>query len=247
MTILQFDIWGISDVGQQRKDNEDAMFFAGDPAQPIRQSLVDTNGYLLAVADGVGSLRGGKDASHNLIEHFSKNYYKPMETSFTRHLNDAIHDANLTAHEMSQYRNASTTLVGAVIKDEQLHVFNVGDSRAYLIREHRIKQLTEDHTFGTRLIRYLVATPEADPDIFKPLELQLGDRIVICSDGLYKAIPDELDIMQIALRGSAEIATRNLVQTANDNGGRDNITVILARVQAAQPAFAAWKPRYESI
>ena len=247
MTTLQYDIWGISDVGQQRKENEDAMFFAGSPTHPVEKSAMEANGHLIAVADGVGSLRGGKDASHNLIEHFYRNYYEPIEMSFTRHLSDAIYNANLTAFEMSQYRNASTTLVGGVLKDEQLHVFNVGDSRAYLIRERRIKQLTEDHTFGTRLIRYLVATGDADPDIFKPLELQVGDRIVICSDGLYKSIPDEDKIMEIASRGSAEIATRNLIKTANANGGRDNITVILARVHAAEPEYVTWKPRYESI
>lgn len=247
MTTLQYDIWGISDVGQQRKDNEDAMYFAGNPVQPVDPSRLETNGYLIAVADGVGSLRGGKDASNNLINHFYQNYYKPIETSFTRHLSDAIFNANATAHGMSQYRNASTTLVGAVIKDEQLHVFNVGDSRAYLIRDRQIRQLTEDHTFGSRLIRYLVATADADPDIFKPLELLVDDRILICSDGLYKAIPEEIELLEIASRGSAEIAARNLIKTANDNGGRDNITVILARVFAAQPAYAVWKPRYESI
>ena len=247
MTTLQYDIWGITDVGQQRKTNEDAMFFAGDPAHPVEQSLIDANGHLIAVADGVGSLRGGKDASNNLIEHFYRNYYEPIEMSFTRHLSDAIFNANLRAFEMSQYRNASTTLVGGVLKDDQLHVFNVGDSRAYLIRERRIKQLTEDHTFGTRQLRYLVATGDADPDIFKPLELHVGDRIVVCSDGLYKSIPDEHKIMEIASRGSAEIATRNLIRIANRNGGRDNITVILVRVHAADPEYAAWRPRYESI
>ncbi|MGB1253104.1 MAG: PP2C family protein-serine/threonine phosphatase, partial [Candidatus Promineifilaceae bacterium] len=174
-------------------------------------------------------------------------YYRPITTSFTRHLNDAIFNANANAHELSKFKNASTTLVGGVIKDGQLHVFNVGDSRAYLLRDGSIQQLTEDHTFGTRLIRYLVATRDADPDIFKPLTLEFGDRILICSDGLYKAIPDEYEMMQLALRGSAESATRNLVQRANDNGGRDNITVILARIHAQQPVLSSWQPRYESI
>ncbi|MGB1253200.1 MAG: hypothetical protein ACPG8W_21485, partial [Candidatus Promineifilaceae bacterium] len=74
MTTMQYDIWGISDVGQQRKDNEDAMFFAGSVTQPVANDLYETNGRLIAVADGVGSLRGGKDASHNLIDSFYQTY-----------------------------------------------------------------------------------------------------------------------------------------------------------------------------
>lgn len=247
MTTLKYDVWGHTDTGRVRNHNEDAFFFV-NPADPIvsGESLL-SNGHLIAVADGVGGAKGGHLASNLLIQKLVGLYYQDRQLSVPEHLVAAIEGANQEAHDEVAIKTASTTLVAAVIHDDTLHLAHVGDSRAYLIRNRTMLQLTQDHAFGNRLLRYLVSTELVDVELHKPIPLLPDDQILICSDGMYRELTNLMEIVEIVGTSSAEEVTWQLVNLANDRGGHDNITVVLAQASAIRKPPSAYTSRWESI
>jgi PPM family protein phosphatase len=236
---VHIEVWGDTDRGQ-RPENQDTIYFARPGKQGVTQEQINQYGYLLAVADGVAGNLGGKEASQAIINHLIAAYYnEAVGTHPGDRLSHAIQLANQQARGIVPAESA-TTLVTAVISNNQLHVANIGDSRLYWLHNNQIQQLTDDHIQQDRLARYLISLPGVRPDRFLLPQLNPGDRILLCSDGLYSSITNPSDIYQLA-QGNVKRAIRNLIREANRLSGHDNISVILASVGEQRSATKDWQ------
>jgi serine/threonine protein phosphatase PrpC len=229
---------GITDVGRQRQTNEDAF---------IRSSPI------YAVADGMGGARAGEVASRIAVEAFEDE--RDPEASPEAQLADIVRTANRRIYELAQQdesrRGMGTTLTAAMVTGHEVSIGHVGDSRAYRLRGDRLEQLTRDHSLVGELERRGELTPEEaeqhpqksiitralgpEPDVDVDTYTDTGrdgDVYLLCSDGLTGMVAEgELaDIIRQA--PSLKQAADQLVRTANQSGGRDNITVVLFRLGA---------------
>ncbi|MBN1875112.1 MAG: serine/threonine-protein phosphatase, partial [Anaerolineae bacterium] len=164
-------IWGATDPGQQREGNEDSIFpESGAEFYKPSESNVAQKGRLLVVADGMGGVRGGSESSRWAIRAAVERYYDLGGPMLDMNLKQAVYEANKSLFQYLQstgVQGAGCTMVGAVIYNNKLHVANVGDSRAYLIRNGTITQLTRDHTVTQDKIERGLLTPDQaamDPD-----------------------------------------------------------------------------------
>jgi PPM family protein phosphatase len=236
-----------TDVGRMRKNNEDSYL----SSQPVA-----------AVADGMGGHSAGEVASAIAIEELaalgSRGPWE-NETAATDDLKQAILRANRRIREMAasdrKLNGMGTTLVALLEDGDMVHVANVGDSRGYLLRQGELSQVTVDHSLVQELVddgrlspedaerhpqrsvitRALGIDPEVEFDLFT-YKLQVGDRLLLCSDGLSDVV-EPTQIRKVLLRvRSAQRAAGELVTVANEQGGPDNITVIV--VDAVDEATA---------
>ena len=197
---------------------------------------VEPRGTLLAVADGVGGEAGGEMASSAAIEALSRRFFDASaELSRADALAAAMRDANdavLGAAGKSGHKGAASTLVAAAVSGNDAVVGNLGDSRAYLLRDGTIQRITADHSgaFPSSITRFVGDPNGVQPDVFVET-LVPGDRLLLCSDGLTRHVPDE-EIAAEARSQDIERAVKSLVDLANERGGEDNITVVL---YAARP------------
>ena len=235
-----------TDVGRSRARNEDS-YLVQEP--------------LYAIADGMGGHRGGDVASSLALESLQPPGAEAPAEEFHR-LVEQIKDANRRVLERGEadrnLRGMGTTLTAILAADGKAHVAHVGDSRAYMLREGSLQQLTEDHTLVQRMIREGRLTEEeahthpqrsiltralgVEDDLpidELTLDLKPGDRLLLCSDGLTNMIGREA-IQEILLtEDDPQRAADRLVEEANQAGGDDNITVIVLDVVADQPAASA--------
>ncbi|MEA2661799.1 MAG: family protein phosphatase [Chloroflexota bacterium] len=185
---------------------------------------------LLAVADGVGGEAGGDIASTAAIEGLAKTFGPPSFRESARSaLGQAVRLANravLDASKDERYARAATTLVAAAIRGREAAIANVGDSRAYLVRDGAIRQVTTDHSgdAASSITRFLGDPRGVQPDIFVET-LQPADRLVLCSDGLTRHVSDPE--IASAMAQDPSRAADALVALARSRGGEDNITVIV--------------------
>ena len=230
-----------TDMGQKRTTNQDFVYCSIDAVGQLPN--------LFIVADGMGGHRAGDLASHFTVERF----IKAVEESDAENMISIIDEAVVTANsarmdkekESEDYKGMGTTLVVATIVDHSLFVANIGDSRLYLISDD-IHQITRDHSLVEEMVklgeldkesarthakkniitRAIGANRNVIADFFE-IEFSQGDRILMCSDGLTNMVEDET-IKEI-ITGSSDIqdAVHKLIKTANDNGGKDNIAVVL--------------------
>ena len=225
-------IASVSDTGRRRRRNEDAYV-----VQPP----------LFAVADGMGGAQAGEIASRLAAEALRES---PGDDSGEERVAALIREANRRVYDRSQEDSAvtgmGTTVTVALLEDGLVRIGHVGDSRAYLIRNGLLEQLTEDHSLVAELMRdgklspeeaethpqrsvitrVLGTEPDVDVDTFS-VEARPGDLFLLCSDGLTTMVGDE-SILRIVKRerGDLERAARALVSAANGAGGEDNITVV---------------------
>ncbi len=241
-----------TDVGRAREANEDAYYVTRSDLPP---TLRTQKGWLYIVADGMGGYKGGARASQLAVTLISQAYYKDPDPQVDASLNRAIQKANQViyreAQSNSELARMGTTTVAAVVRGRELVVANVGDSRAYLIRDGQIQLLTRDHSLvyesvnaglmtdtearrhplRSAITRALGAGPEVIVDFFH-LALKPGDRILLCTDGLSNEIRSS-ELARLASTGRPQDTVTKLIQVANERGGRDNITVLLVQVEAA--------------
>jgi serine/threonine protein phosphatase PrpC len=209
-----------SDTGRVREGNEDRYV--------VREEGGTT---LMAVADGVGGAAGGEVAADAAVVELAERFFSASrDLPIEDRLADAIRDANtavLRAADASGTPRAAATLVAAVVRRDHLVVANLGDSRAYLVREGAPRQLTEDHSGELRhaITRFVGDPRGVQPDVFVE-DLRPGDRLVLCSDGLTLRVTPE-EIAAAVAAGDAESAASALVEMANARGGEDNVTVVL--------------------
>jgi serine/threonine protein phosphatase PrpC len=224
-----------SDTGRVRAHNEDR-YLVSPP--------------LLAVADGMGGAQAGEVAAEVAVEHLQA-LERPLAAA---RLRTAIEEANELIRRMAaedpNRAGMGTTVTAALLGDDgRLELLHVGDSRAYLLRRGELRQLTDDHSVVAELVRRGTLAPEeaeshpqrnvitralgAEPEVLVDhgqVPLEPGDIILLCTDGLSAYVPEQ-EIRRVLVDSpTLEEAARALVEDANQAGGVDNVTVLLARV-----------------
>jgi protein phosphatase len=233
----------LSDVGRVRKDNQDSGY-----AGP----------HLLVIADGVGGSARGDIASSATVDMVGKLDASPPDGGGSRQedmlgaLAGAIHRSHdriaQLVQEFPEIEGTSSTVTAALFDGGLVAVGHVGDSRGYLLREGSLSQLTTDHTFVQSLVdegritedearvhphrnlilRAVDGVHEPEPDVFT-LELAVGDRLLLCSDGCSGVLDDDA-LTRLVGAGTPEEASVALVRAALDAGSTDNVTVVVAEV-----------------
>jgi serine/threonine protein phosphatase PrpC len=193
------------------------------------------NTTLLAVADGVGGEAGGETASAAAIDALAAGFFggdpgRPPAEALAAAIRGA-NDAVLGAAGKSGQQGAASTLVAAAIAGTSAVIGNLGDSRAYLIRDGEIRLVTADHAgeFQSSITRFVGDPRGVQPDVFVEA-LRPGDRLLLCSDGLTRHVPDP-EIASTMGSANLERAATALVDLAKERGGEDNITVVLYAVR----------------
>ena len=226
---------GLSHPGRKRRRNEDA-WVCHPP--------------LFAVADGMGGARGGEIASRVAATALGESVDGSGEARVVALIQEANRQVYDRAREDSDAAGMGTTITVALFEDGIVSIGHVGDSRAYLIRDRSVDQLTEDHSLVAELVRTgrlspeeaeshpqrsvitraLGTDPDVDVDSFS-VEAKPGDVFLICSDGLTAMVDDDtiLDVVE-GDRADLDAAARELIAAANRNGGEDNITVVFFEV-----------------
>jgi protein phosphatase len=238
---------------------------------------------LAVLADGMGGYNAGEVASGIAVALITKEtrdtvsrippYEKDRtdgELTAVKILRTVTARANWTifqaANSQPQYAGMGTTLVVALLCDNQITIAHVGDSRLYRLRGDELTQLTRDHSLLQEQIdsgmitkemarrsqnknlvtRAVGIEPEVEADI-NTFEAREGDTYLLCSDGLNDMVEDEdIYLTLSSLAANLPLAANQLVQMANDNGGRDNISVILVRVKKPFPAARGWLSRLKT-
>ena len=265
MAAIRVDVCGRTDVGRTREHNEDAFIVAdvssGAPLPEGGATHVDGTGRVLLfmVADGMGGAAAGEIASdmavHTVLDVLAGRCSAADctdPTIFAAALREAAEEANRRIHACAadhpEYRGMGTTATVAALLGDTLYLAQVGDSRAYIVREGRALQITKDQSLLQRLVEAGEMTPEeAERSDRRNIILQAlgpeaqvlidlthqtvrrGDVLLLCSDGLSGLVKGE-EIARIAADapGMCALCDR-LVEAANEGGGPDNITVVAAR------------------
>ena len=195
----------------------------------------------MAVADGVGGAPGGEIAADAAVVALGERFFHaPPELTIEERLADAIREANtavLRAAESSGKTSAASTLVAAAVRDGRAVIANLGDSRAYVVRDGAPRQITDDHSgsLAHGITRFVGDPRRVQPDVFVE-DLRVGDRLVLCSDGLTRHV-EPAEIASRVASEDIESAADDLVALTNSRGGEDNVTVILyaARRRSRMP------------
>lgn len=261
---MQLTAFGLTDVGQVRPHNEDSI-------------LLEPSLNLYAVADGMGGHKGGEFASRICLDSL-RDYLlmaakgqaplvgelEPAYSEMANRLGSAVRFANRAVFEAAgskpEWRGMGTTIVALTVSNRSVSIAHVGDSRAYLLRQGKFQQLTEDHSWieeqvraglmsrdealfakGRNVLTRAIGQDSAVTVDLDELELQPGDCLLLCSDGLFGMVADEEIAALIGAANSPEAACRELVACANGRGGRDNISVILIAADEEQGLFAGLK------
>jgi len=254
-----------SDPGMVRSHNEDSVF--ANPAAGFVVLADGMGGYNAGeVASGMATALLGAELEKAFaaVEPHRREGEKPrchgvLEEEVAR-ANTSIYQA---AQSQPQYSGMGTTLVVGVFYDDTLTVAHIGDSRLYRLRGEDFTQITRDHSLLQEQIDSGMITPEQarhsqnknlvtralgiDPSVEAEIhdyDVEVGDVYLLCSDGLNDMVEDEEIGMTLqALSANLELCAGQLIQMANDNGGRDNVSVILVRVKQAFPAARSWWAR----
>ena len=190
---------------------------------------------LLAVADGVGGEAGGEVASAAAIDALADRFFaSPRGSTPSDALAAAMratNDAVVSRAGESGQHGAASTLVAAAIGGKDAVVGNLGDSRAYVIRNAEIRRITADHSGAvpSSITRFVGDPRGVQPDVFVE-PLAPGDRLLLCSDGLTRHVADE-EIAAHARGKDLQKDVDTLVALANERGGEDNITVVIVRCE----------------
>jgi len=246
-------VGGKTDLGQVRENNEDKFDFL----EPDDPSVLARKGRVFAVADGMGGHSAGQVASELALKIFIRSFYSDANPDMEASLRKAVREANAyvvdVARSVSGRSGMGATLTAAIIRDDDLYLAQVGDSRCYLLRGGELRQVTEDHSwvaeqvragamteaeaeqspFRNVITRSMGGAPDVEPDVLA-VKLEVGDRYLLCSDGLSGMAPAE-EIAQVLGGGSPSVAAWNLVDRANEYGGKDNITALVIQVIQIDP------------
>jgi len=239
--------YGITDIGLKRDKNED-MISLPDEKDGIR---------LFILCDGMGGAKAGEKASSTAVkvarEYIKKKFIQIERTKEELEMlvRGAIKEANKVVYNLSleneEYKGMGTTMIIVLIYRGRIHIGHIGDSRVYRLRQNVFRQITKDHSYVQALLRegsitfeeaknhpqknvllkVLGCEKSITPDIITKGFVK-GDTILICSDGLTNMIDDK-NIYEIIMKNmfDLKIACENLINTANQNGGIDNVSAII--------------------
>ncbi len=233
--------FSITDIGRKRKVNQDYVYTSENPIGNLPNVFI--------VADGMGGHKAGDYASKTTVETMVKEIEESFEKNPIRILSKAIETANelvrKKASEEADLEGMGTTVVAATCIGKYLQIANVGDSRLYVVNKE-MKQITRDHSLVEEMVRMgglgkAEARNHPDKNIitravgandtieidFFTVELDEGDKVLMCTDGLTNMLEDEE--IRMILSGARDIVegAQELVAAANAQGGQDNISVIL--------------------
>ncbi len=239
--------FSITDIGVMRKVNQDYIYTSEQPVGHLPN--------LFLVADGMGGHNAGDYASKVTVETIVEHIAASAESDPVKVLGEAIRQANRLVRSLAgqspEMDGMGTTVVAASCDGNRLSVANVGDSRLYVVNDREIRQITRDHSWVDEMVlrggirredarnhpkkniitRAVGAEEEIQADFFN-VQLNGGDIVLMCTDGLTNMLEDERIRMIMAQASDLVEKTENLVRAANDNGGRDNISVILIEPMA---------------
>ncbi len=249
----EIDHSGISHIGPVREDNQDAI-------QIPNSGVPSERGLLYALADGMGGYAHGGLASRLALESLVNTFNQETRLPVLKALRRGVDISNLGVYQTGQRLGQGpigTTLTAAVVLGSHLFLAHVGDSRAYLIRDRQIRCLTNDHTTVGDLVRMKVLSPDqvrtharrsiltrcigmslfVQPDLIQ-LQLRDGDRLILCSDGVWSVIQDE-EFAQLAQESStAEEHNQRLIDLAFQRQTDDNVSIITIHLQRLAQAAA---------
>ncbi len=240
--MIMIKTFSITDIGKKRKMNQDYVYTSEMPVGPLPN--------LFLVADGMGGHKAGDYASKCAIETIVETVESSLDTETVSVLEKAIRRANDVVRQKAESDEAmngmGTTVVAATLDGDTLCVANVGDSRLYIVGNREIRQITRDHSLVEEMVRMgglkreqaknhpekniitraIGAEDEVDIDFFSVV-LKPGDIVLMCTDGLTNMIEDEE--IRMILHGQRDLVEKaeSLVNAANNNGGKDNIAVVL--------------------
>jgi PPM family protein phosphatase len=246
------EIAALSDVGRQRANNEDAyLYWESHSDEEFRRK-----GRLAIVADGMGGYEGGQEASRVAVETvrhvYERDFKDDPQQALLAGLIAAHDNIQRYALEHVQFQGMGTTCTALTIVDHHLFFAHVGDSRLYLIRGSDISRLTRDHSYVGRLVesgivrsedaqshpqRHILTAAlgsgkEITPDSpEQTIELQSGDRILLCTDGLWSVV-GEPELADAVSSNPPVKACRILVDLALERGGPDNVTVLVLHISS---------------
>lgn len=265
-----FEAAGLSDIGMVRTNNEDNIFVL-DKNESSEQGAKSRGIYI--ISDGMGGHASGEVASEMATRIISETLTEKLTSesnpesesgplSPSQLVQEAIVKANQeifkTAGSRPELHNMGTTVTLGLRLDNSLYLGHVGDSRAYLCRKGKLRQLTEDHSLIAKLLKEKIITQEeakTHPDRGKILRclgvsedvevdpynqdgkehklvLQPEDSLLFCSDGLTGYASDREILNCMKEKDSADLICRNLISLANSNGGGDNVSVIVVKVKS---------------
>ena len=234
-------ISSLTDIGNTREMNQDYLYSSEESVGKLPN--------LFLVADGMGGHKAGEFASRYVVEHIVRSIKGSKEEEAVGILSESIETANRKLKEYAdahqQMRGMGTTIVAAVIQERTLLVANVGDSRLYIVGDE-ITQVTQDHSLVQEMVRLGQMDPQSAKnhpdkniitravgvsekvkiDIFER-QLRAGEYIILCSDGLTNMVEDSVILQILHGAGSLSDKAERLIELANKNGGKDNITVII--------------------
>lgn len=237
---------GQTDKGILRGENQDNFF--------VREEVFGPLPNLFIVADGMGGHKAGSFASHYAIKMFCDFIFaskQKVETAddAVKLFEEAIKFSNLAVYnkaKQDEFKNMGTTFVAVTKIGNMIAVLNIGDSRLYIIDDEDISQITEDHSLVRELYklgkielseikthpkkniitRAVGVETNINPDFFT-VKLNPGAMGIMCSDGLYNMVREEEIVEIVKEQDDIKIGVTRLIEKANENGGRDNITVII--------------------
>ncbi len=241
---VEVSSYGLTHIGKVREDNQDAVRIC----DLDDDELISAVGYLFGVADGMGGFAHGGIASSTALETFFETFYSANGASPIQKLRVGIQNANLSVYQTAQRMSVGrmgTTLLVVNLVGHNLFIGHIGDSRAYLIRNHKSKCLTNDHTQVGDLVRMRFLSPDkirthsqrsvlnkclglnlfVQPDIFK-VPVQNGDVIILCTDGVWSVIEDE-EFAHITKKSyKPEELCRQIIELAMERDSDDNLTIV---------------------
>ncbi len=241
-----------TDLGRIRENNEDKFeFFVTDDEETLARK-----GCLFAVADGMGGHSAGQIASELALKTLIDHYYRDTTPLLLESLRAGLQKANALIFDAARIvpdrSGMGTTLTALLIRGREAFVAHVGDSRCYMLRGGELTLLSEDHSWVAEQVRLgglteeearfspyrnvitrsLGTNPNVDVDLLE-LELEVGDRFLLCSDGITGDLSVD-EIRGILALGSPSRAAWDLVDAALDKGGQDNATAVVVGVRSIE-------------
>jgi serine/threonine protein phosphatase PrpC len=261
---MWIEAFGCTDIGKERLQNEDSyvcLNFSLPSANDLPESIPFI--HLVAVADGMGGHSGGEIASSLAIETLREKTRSSQQdenpsSDMRSFLEDSFLEANRKIFHMASQKQGlkgmGTTLVASLLYEGKAYTANIGDSRAYLLRDQNLTQITRDHTLEAEQLRFnsssydeiydspfknlvtrsLGFDSELIVDIFE-MDLRDGDYLLLCSDGLYNLVAAEKIAEIFKRHKTAEKICKKLIQSACQKGGQDNITAVVVKVNEIHP------------
>lgn len=240
--------WGITDPGCVRPQNQDI----------FKIEQLDRRSILCIVCDGMGGAKSGnvasRLASEVFVEEIRRTWTEDMtQAEIDQMLLSAVKLANFTVYDQAQqfeeFSGMGTTLVAAFVKDREVTVVNVGDSRAYSVRESGIRKISVDHSLVEMMVLRGELTPEeartypgknyitraigteaiVECDIFHA-DLERDDFLLLCSDGLTNAVHDQEILFEVVHGENKENCCQQLLDIAKNRGAPDNVTCVLVQI-----------------